>query len=87
MKNKISLRQSTQFPPTHEIDENTTYKKTWLDETGLTSNGLVQVLNYLKNEVILQYLRVNGNQIALHPTTSFEDAITKLEECIELVKE
>lgn len=85
MKNKISLRQSTQFPPSHQIDENTNYKKSWLDSTGVTTNGLVQILNYQKNEVVLQYLMVNGNQIALSLDTSFEDAITKLEECIELV--
>lgn len=86
MTKSISLRHSTQFPPSNQIDENTCYKTTWLDETGLTTNGLVQIRNYQTNEVVSQYLKVGKHQIALTPQTSYDDAISKLEECIKLIQ-
>lgn len=84
MTKSISLRQSTQFPSSNgPFDENTCYKTTWLDETGLTTNGLVQIKNYQTNEVVSQYLKVGKHQITLTPQTSYDDAISKLEECIK----
>jgi hypothetical protein len=85
MVKSISLRESTQFPPSHQIDENTVYKRTYLDSTGLTTNGLIQIINYRTNEVVSQYLRVGKHQIALTPQTSYDDSISKLEECIKLI--
>ena len=86
-QNKISLRESTQFPPSHEGNgPNTCYKRTYLDSTGVTNNGLVQVLNYQTKEVVSQYLKVGNHKIALTPKTSYEDAFDKLKGLLTLVQ-
>ena len=84
-QNKISLRESTQYYPSHHIDEHTCYKKTYLDSTGVTNNGLVQILNYQTKEVVSQYLKVGNHKIALTPETSYEDAFDKLKGLLTLV--
>ena len=86
-QNKISLRESTQFPPSHEGNgPNTCYKRTYLDSTGVTNNGLVQVLNLQTKKVVSQYLKVGNHRIALTPKTSYEDAFDKLKGLLTLVQ-
>ena len=85
MANQISLRNSVQFPPDHHINSNpytATMDVAWVDETGLTSNGLHQKVLYHNREVISQFLMVDNKKIELDTKTSVEDAITLFQKYI-----
>lgn len=86
-KNKIRLRQSTELPPSHLIDENTTYKQTYLDESGMMRYGIVQIKNYLNNEVLSQFM-FHKNSIGKKIEVSLDKNLC-LDKCIqrlELIK-
>jgi hypothetical protein len=85
-KTMLQLRESTQFPPNYRRDEYSTHKRTFLDSSGLTTNGIVQIVHCMSNEIQLQYLVVNKQHVHLDVDTSYDDSVVKLHECLELVK-
>lgn len=83
-KNNMRLRESTQFPPSHQIDENTTYSRTYLDESGMLRYGIVQIKNYLGNEVLHQYMFYKNSlgeriEVSLDKNLSLDECIQRLE--------
>lgn len=84
-KTILQLRESKQFPPNYRGDEYSTYKRTFLDSSGLTNNGIVQIVHMLSNKIQLQYLIVNNQRVHLDVDTSYDDSVIKLQECLQLV--
>ena len=80
---KIRFRQSTQLPPSHQIDEHTTYKRTYLDESGMLRYGIVQIRNYWTNEVLSQFMFYKNLgeriEVSLDKNLSLDKCIQRLE--------
>ena len=82
MSNKIRLRESYNSP-IGKTKENTTYKKTYLDESGMLRYGIVQIKNYWTNEVLSQFMfykNLIGERIevSLEKNLSLDKCIQKL---------
>ena len=80
---KIRFRESYDSPK-GKTDEHTTYKKTYLDESGMLRYGIVQIRNYWTNEVLSQFMfykNLIGERIevSLEKNLSLDKCIQKLE--------
>ena len=80
---KIRLRESYSSP-IGKTNENTTYKNTYLDESGMLRYGIVQIRNYWTNEVLSQFMfykNLIGERIevSLEKNLSLDKCIQKLE--------
>ena len=80
---KIRFRESYDSP-IGKTDEHTTYKKTYLDESGMLRYGIVQIKNYWTNEVLSQFMfykNLIGERIevSLEKNLSLDKCIQKLE--------
>jgi len=81
--NKIRLRESYSSS-IGKTNENTTYKKTYLDESGIVRYGIVQIRNYWTNEVLSQFMfykNLIGERIevSLDKNLSLDKCIQRLE--------
>jgi hypothetical protein len=89
---KIRFRESTQLPPSHQIDEHTNYEKSYMDDFGMGRWGICQTLNYWKNEVISQYLFYRKNKecetvkMELNNNQSIEDSMRFIRENFKVSK-
>ena len=82
-KNKIRLRESYSSP-IGKTNEHTTYKKFYLDESGMVRYGIVQIRNYWTNEVLSQFMfykNLIGERIevSLDKNLSLDKCIQRLE--------
>ena len=80
---KIRLRESYSSP-IGKTNENTTYKNTYLDESGMLRYGIVQIRNYWTNEVLSQFMfykNLIGERIevSLDKNLSLDKCIQRLE--------
>jgi hypothetical protein len=80
---KIRLRESYSSP-IGKTNENTTYEKTYLDESGMVRYGIVQIRNYWTNEVLSQFMfykNLIGERIevSLDKNLSLDKCIQRLE--------
>ncbi|SDT86310.1 hypothetical protein SAMN04487762_0018 [Polaribacter sp. Hel1_33_78] len=82
MSNKIRLRESVNSP-LGKIKENTTYTKTYLDESGMFRYGIVQKRNYWTNEVLCQFMFYENLgeriEVSLDKNLSLDKCIQRLE--------
>ncbi|MDA8807456.1 hypothetical protein N9N09_00680 [Flavobacteriaceae bacterium] len=80
--NKIRLRESYSSP-IGKTNENTNYKKTYLDESGKLRYGIVQMRNYWTNEVLSQFMFYKNLgeriEVSLDKNLSLDKCIQRLE--------
>ena len=53
---QLRFRDSVQFPPSSSITSDSTYVRSYTDESGLTNNGLYQTYDLNTNELLSQYI-------------------------------
>ena len=79
---KIRLRESYSSP-IGKTNENTTYKNTYLDESGMLRYGIVQIRNYWTNEVLSQFMFYKNLgeriEVSLDKNLSLDKCIQRLE--------
>ena len=72
---QLRFRDSVQFPPTSSITSDSTYVRSYTDESGLTNNGLYQTVRLSSAEVVSQYILVNKKKQILSTDITIQDAL------------
>ena len=89
--NQLRFRESSQSP-IGKTNENTTYEKSFMDDSGMGRWGICQTLNYWKKEVKSQYMFYRKNKecekvkIKLNNNQSVEDSMRFIRENFKLSK-
>jgi hypothetical protein len=67
------FRESVQFPPS--ITSDSTYERSYTDESSLTNNGLYQTVRFHSSEVVEQYLLVNKKKYTLSTDITLDESL------------
>ena len=70
---QLRFRDSVQFPSS--ITSDSTYVRSYTDESGLTNNGLYQTVRLSSAEIVSQYILVNKKKQLLSTDITIQDAL------------